>query len=736
LALASAGVALGRAGGLLAAFGAAGYLMAAVTTGLDAAAPPPLAAPLEARVVVASPWVIEARHERGRARASLLYWRVGEAGHRGGTDLLLDAPADAELPEVGSVVRVRGELRGSQVFRNRGDVETGGLRLVVKAGRWMSTERRPTRWQRIANRARAEIDRLLPPAAPGSAPGTALARALVLGDGSGLSTETWRGLRQTGLAHLAAVSGFNVAVLVATVWVLAQLFGVVGFWRHALSGGAALAYLAVLGEQPSAARATAMAACVALGFAVKALPWAFQLLGWAAVGLLLFEPAWLLDLSFQLTFAATIGLLVGTPAVSKRLRDRGIPGWLATPVAATISAQVATAPWALIRFHSLVGFGVLWNLLAAPWSVVAFLASFLSLPALAWGGGLARQTRAFLDLWATPLTWLRDSTPIWATRSWCADPVLAWGGAACLAWALWSGSNRRRSKWALGLAGLAAWTLPLMLPTVRQSAPRVISFDVGQGDATLFEGGGGRVLVDGGGWEVGDFGGRVLVPALAAEGVHRLDAVVLSHFDRDHCRGLLDLTSFLAVQDVWTGPGWEASECGRALRGRARRRSGTLMAGDSRRYGAWSFNVVAPDLRDLGRWRLQSNDSSVVLLAEAAGRRVLLLGDLQSEGERWLAFRRTGELYADVLKVGHHGSATSTTNRLLDVVRPRVAIVSAGADNPFGHPAPVVLQRLRDRRILALGTHSLGQIVLEQSGSRGFRISLPGPITIREGASR
>src|SRR6202035_1716311 len=174
------------------------------------------------------------------------------------------------------------------------------------------------------------------------------------------------------------------------------------------------------------------------------------------------------------------------------------------------------------------------------------------------------------------------------------------------------------------------------------------------------------------------------LPALLGEGVRRLDALVMTHPDRDHCGGLVDVAAYLPVAEVWTAPGWEREGCAGeflALPGTRRR---FLAAGDRVRVGRWRIAVLQPAAKaDPGE---RSNERSLVLQAEALGRRVLLTGDAEAREER-RALAAAGEdgLHADLLKVGHHGSKTSSPAGFLDAVAPRLALLSVGIDHPHHH---------------------------------------------------
>ncbi|HYN21444.1 MAG TPA: ComEC/Rec2 family competence protein, partial [Thermoanaerobaculia bacterium] len=245
--------------------------------------------------------------------------------------------------------------------------------------------------------------------------------------------------------------------------------------------------------------------------------------------------------------------------------------------------------------------------------------------------------------------------------------------------------------------------------------------DVGQGDAILIRDGKRAVLVDGGGWRTGDLGGRVLLPALLAEGVRRLDAVVMSHPDRDHCGGLVDIAAYLLIDEIWMGPGWEPDGCAGRLASVPGARIRFLWAGQQEIVGRWTLRVLHPDPEE----RRGINERSLVIRAEALGRSFLLTGDIESWAEMKLLSCCEKEVRVDVLKVAHHGSKTSSTESFLDVARPRLALVSAGVNNLYHHPSPVILDRLAEHGIRVLRTDRDGLVLVRLEEGR-TRIELPG----------
>jgi competence protein ComEC len=302
---------------------------------------------------------------------------------------------------------------------------------------------------------------------------------------------------------------------------------------------------------------------------------------------------------------------------------------------------------------------------------------------------------------------------LWFGWPWVAPAGVVLGvGGALLALALGS--------LAIRLAALGCLLLVLAHSSPDHD-PMFSVLDVGQGDALLLRDGPRAVLVDGGGWPRGDLGGRVLVPALAARRISSLDAVILTHADRDHCQGLVDVAHYVRIAELWTDAHSLSQPCGQALAaqtGRVR----VLKVGQELAVGRWRLTILAtgddPASRGFG-----ANDRSVVVGAEVHGRRILLTGDIERAGEARLLDGDRSALVADLLKVAHHGSRTSTNAAWLAATRPRWALVSAGVGNPYGHPAGEVMARL-----LAAGVHVLRT---DRDGALEVRVQPGGRLRVR-----
>lgn len=717
-ALAVLGLALRRPAGVCVAALSLGVIAAAVRHDLpgDPLAPCNLKRPVEAVVRVAGHWTPDpadaSDDETGwSAPAEVVRLRQDGLETEPGLEVLLHVPGGDEPPPFGSSLRVKAYLARSPGFANRRPVPAGPWRIRVKSRSLMELESPPGPISSLSARLRGRVERAFRAAGPDTI-GKALTRALVLGDASAFPLEHKRGLRVTGLYHLLSVSGIHVALVAGAVWLLA---GWLPRWLRLLLMLAAIGlYLMLVGPLPALVRAAVMGFLAVTALLVERPPAAVNALGWAVIVLVLERPDVVLSVSFQLTVAATAGLLVAAPVLAKRW-DR-LPRWLAGPLSASVGAQLLTIPWTLPRFHLLSPLAPLFNLVAVPWTGLALGGSLLWTLAALVSPGTAAHLLPALDLLAAPFSWPARTGP----AAWFPVPLdLSWTAAWLLALLLGLALFAPRRLALAGVGGLVV-LVSCSLPKAR--GVELAMLDVGQGDAILLRDGKRAILVDGGGWRTGDLGGRVLLPALLSEGVRRLDAVVMTHPDRDHCGGLVDIAAYLDIGEVWMGPGWKEEGCaGRlaSLPGTPVRR---LWAGKEATVGRWRLRVLHPDPdEDRG-----TNERSLVIRAEALGRSVLLTGDVESWAEMRLLSCCEKEVRVDVLKVAHHGSYTSSTGSFLDAARPRLALISAGVDNLYRHPSPVILDRLAERDIPLLRTDRDGLILLRLGEDGRMAIEMPG----------
>ncbi len=710
-------LALGKRVGIGIAFLSFGVLVAAVRLGLplDPADRIGRDRPVEALVRITGHWTSDG--EGWSSTARLVRLRQGDRITSPPLQVILHLPDPEEPPPAfGSTLRVKGYLTRSMGYANRVAAPPGPWRLRVKSRQLMELESSPGPVARLSGAIRGRVEEAYRAAGEGDGQGKALARALVLGDVSDLPLEWKRGLRVTGVYHLMSVSGVHVALVAGAVWLLAG-------WlprrpRLLLSLASIFLYLLLVGPLPALVRAAVMGALGVMALLAERPPAAANALGWAAILLLIDQPSLVLSPAFQLTMAATAGLLLLAPPLVERWRRLPVPSWLTKSIAASVGAQLATLPWALPRFYLLSPLAPWLNLLAVPWTGLVLVASLLwtaaALVAPSWAGRLL----PVLDFLAKPFSWPSRTPPeVWLPLPIALAPWTAWLLATALA-ALLLVPIRRRALLALAVGAVAmGW------PQSSEKLPELAMIDVGQGDSILLRDGDRAILVDGGGWDGGDLGGRVLLPALLGEGVRRLDAVVMTHPDRDHCGGLVDISAYLPVDEVWMAPGWDPESCAGRLASLPGTRTRFLAKGDRASLGRWRFKVLHPEADDPSH---ETNERSLVLLAEVHGRRVLLTGDVESWAEHRLVDCCARDLRVDILKVAHHGSRTSSTGTFLEAATPRLALISAGVRNLYHHPSPEVVERLEEHGARVLRTDRSGEVVVRFEEGGRMRVETPG----------
>ncbi len=558
-----------------------------------------------------------------------------------------------------------------------------------------------------------------------------IATAILIGDRTQLDPELERQLQEAGTYHVVAISGGNIAVLAGTVlavlWIGGVRFGVAALLTAALL----VAHAWIIGGGASVVRATAMAVTYLALRVVDQRTSPAHALAVAAAVMLVANPLELVNAGFWLTFGATGALLLLSVAW------RGGSRWWQAPLAivlGSLAVELLLVPVSAYVFQRVTLAGLVLNLGAVPAMASVQMAASLCVLADAvdvtrlasiagWGVHVAAQaligSSAFVERvpWAT---WRVPSPSPFVLLAYYA--ALA---AALLAW--WSAAAR----WTRVVPGLVALLLLLWMGVAPQTLARrhgdgclhVTAWDVGQGDALLVTFPNGRtMLVDAGGTAGGspfDVGDRVLGPALRQRGLGRLDYLVVTHGDADHIGGTEAIIRDFRPSEVWIGVPVNHDKAEARLI-TAAARAGVpwryVQRGDRLRVGDVELRALHPPLPDWERQRVR-NDDSIVLDLRLGDVAVLLTGDISRAVEQELL--PALDLPATVvLKAAHHGSQTSSSAPWLDALRPALVLISAGRGNTFGHPAPAVLDRYRERGTAIFRTDIDGQIDVVTDGQR------------------
>ncbi len=589
-------------------------------------------------------------------------------------------------------------------------------------------------------------------------PEAGLAAGILIGLRDRVDRDLAAAFTAAGVSHVVAISGWNIAIVAAAV---AALTGRLGRRRRSVvTLVAIIAYVAFAGASASVVRAGLMAGVVLLARESGRAGRAAAALGWAVFLLLLVDPRLIADAGFQLSSLATAGLIIWASPITGWLERAGrgrLPAWLTENLGVSFAAQAATLPIILVSFGRLAVLSPMVNLIVVP-----LVAPAMAVGLVALGGGAAVLAGAppIVGAIAAAPGWvilrilvtiveLAASLPF-ATIALPPPTDLALGLAATVgigAFAWWrrtrpateaaapptpsaapsSAPGRASVPASSGLARAVsrASAIGLVVSMVVAGAvvaarpgafARVTILDVGQGDAILVEGSrGGRLLVDG-----GPDPDRLLVALdrRIPPWDRRIDAVILSHPHEDHVGGLALLLERYHVARVFE-PGMVGPGPGYAAWLRDLERPGSplrlsLAAGDRlavdeiELHVLWPIRGQVPVTPPDGGTGI--NNVSVVLLGQVGTRRFLLMGDVEEEIDPSLI--KEGLPHVDLLKVAHHGSKTATTQAFIDATRPTIAVASAGAGNPYGHPARSTLERLTASGARVLRTDDDGTVVV------------------------
>jgi competence protein ComEC len=618
-------------------------------------------------------------------------------------------------------------LRATGYVRAAGSAATAQANRRLNAFVWS--------FDAVVERTRAVLRERILEALPNQ-PYAGVITALVVGDQRNIAQSDWQIYNRTGIGHLISISGLHITMLAGLA--AASVFAL---WRRAprlmlrlpahkaaaLAGACiALLYCLLAGFGVPAQRTLYMLSMVALALWMGRLKSASRVLCMALFVVILLDPWAVLSAGFWLSFGAVAAIFYVTAG---RLQEHApaLQSWRTKTF--QVVQQGVTIQWANAIAIPIV------SLIVTPLALAGALLSAAFPNVL--GTLLLQAAHGLMSGLAALLTWMS------------AQPLAIWAGAAPSAWTfvaalvgvLWCLAPRGLPLRWLGLL----WLVPLFAwPPERPDADylRLTALDVGQGMAVLIETAHHNVLYDTGPQYSADSEGdnnagqRVILPALYARGIGKLDALIVSHNDNDHSGGALSILRQMPVDQVYS-----SLAPGSAIVRAAGTRHVRCVAGQAWALDGWHFEMLHPTAAAYERAELKPNARSCVLrlkrLDHTSDQAVLLAGDIERAQESEL-LARTGEnstsdslpadaLKADVLLVPHHGSLTSSSPEFLDAVQPQLALVQSGYRNRFGHPKPEVLQRYASRAVAIQRNDEGGAITVSLDGhamiDEAYRVS-------------
>lgn len=605
------------------------------------------------------------------------------------------------------------------VFDTRGWLKSQGLVAYGKFLHWTvyreswTPERSFYRFRRwIASRFSDYLD----------ASETGLLLGLLAGDRSGIPDALRSDFQRSGLVHVLAISGFHVVLLAGMLMVFLKATGL----PHRVVRIAAVAllflYVPVTGGSPAVRRAVLMFAVPQIGALFQRPANTLNSLGVALLFIMIPEPSVIWNPGFQLSVAATMGILMGglwnplknlPEGLQKNKWWARLQSLVVEPTYVTLCATLSTSPFLIHHFKTLSPFAWLGNIVVVPAISMGMQAGLFALlsPLDLLREHFCYAARFFLRLASLLTRLLSDSSQASVT----VGPFEPWALLLCgfltVVVPLFA-KNRIARRFSLCCLLLFAVAFAYNgYYAVVEPSWKLTAIDIGQGDCILLTTpSGSHILVDTGDNSRQDSGKDIIVPYLHHIGVSSLDALIITHADQDHFGGAESIVRTFPVKELWI------TDCARIdekenwqrVISEAYRR-GLLIRDISRgilyKEKYFEIKVLHPDTKRC----VDANTQSITFRAKGLGHSALLTGDLTVQGEKEI-MKTDAYLKSDVLKLGHHGSKTSSSSKFLNSVHPELALISSGRRNRFRHPSKAVIQRLDSLKIPYLNTAERGTI--------------------------
>ena len=545
-----------------------------------------------------------------------------------------------------------------------------------------------------------------------------LMKSMILGRSSLMDEDGVSKFRDLGLAHILAVSGLHIGVIAGFLLILFASTGMDRRINIALVITLLWLYAYIIGGPPSAIRSSIMFTLLLLAH-IRLEPYdPINSLFLALFIMAVINPFWIFSVGFQLSFVATFFIIYLTP----RIRDLFYPygGRIINSVSGILAVQVGLFPLQAYYFNRFPMIGLLSNLLFIPLFSIALILGIVLIPfssILFIGESIGVIIDFILDFQIYFMDMLDSLKLIIRLPSPTILEFTAYYIAIGILLSIIDiGKLDKRI-----LKVLVYYCLIIIFISILalDDGLEIAILDVGQGDCILIDYGGYSYLVDTGGSIFGDFdiGKNIVLPYLEKRGIFRLKGVFISHFHGDHCKSLPYLMDNMRIDNIYIGYKGDGNEFYDDILDNAMEKDipiRLLSKGDRVRLGSNAYMyMVGPDRRLLEHGIYDDNDLSMVLLLKCGKNSMLFTGDIEEAGEDSLVdYIRDVEL----LKVPHHGSNTSSSERFLDSINPRVGFISVGRNNSFGHPHEEVIKRYDDRKVDLYRTDEMGLITIYLDG--------------------
>lgn len=545
-------------------------------------------------------------------------------------------------------------------------------------------------------------------------------KGLLFGDTSTIQEDDYKNFQKSGIIHIFAVSGYNI-------WLFLYMLNILLFFLHNKRLKTIIIimllgfYSIMSGSTPSVVRAFIMASIILWGRILKREPDHLTSLSLAGIMILILNPLAVMDIGFQLSFISTASIIILSPALRKVWMP--VNGRLRDIIVLTLSVQIGMLPVVVYYFNNFPIFSLISNIIIVPLvSLMIILGIMVILLNFIYTG--AAFFTGYIIVWITRtilyMTEFIASIP-YSNMNMISPGILGIVLYYAIMWVIFNWVKINKSWKSKILMGTAAILIFCMVSEMVPGELKISFIDVGQGDCILISTPDRKhILIDGGGkpdnpYSGFDIGKDVLKPYLYRHGINKIDLIVCTHFHDDHLNGLIPVMDSFRFGKL-------------AVRGVEKSGSYDKLLSKVSMESKMVFKAVDGETIEVGRYvklyvlnpeghEYDENDSSVVIKMVYKDFSALFTGDISAEVEKRLATRH---MRADVLKIPHHGSAASLTSDFLDSVNPEAAVICVG-ENKFGHPADVIVKKIKDKGISLYRTDQNGEIIITTRG-QGFKV--------------
>lgn len=553
--------------------------------------------------------------------------------------------------------------------------------------------------------------------------------AILLGDKDKLSEDIQESFKTSNLSHMLAVSGAHVSYIILGLTYVLQN-SIIGKKNGKIVCIIfLLAFMAITNFTPSVTRACIMAILTLLSSIIYRKSDVYTNISVAALITLIFNPYSLLDLGFQLSYGGTIGIIIFIKRIQEKKSNSKVINYIKQMALVSIYANIIIIPIMMYHFNTVSFTFIISNIMASPILVIIVITGFLFIITSITAKPLTRLIAIFIKPILSILIKISQICSKLPFSNILVVTPYMFNVISFYAIILYCIKSKKNNKCKIIIGLLIVLILINFIIYIFPQKLRIFFIDVGQGDSTLIITPDKKtVLIDGGGSDSFDVGEKVLLPYLLDRRILKIDYVLISHFDTDHCGGILTIMEKVKVKNIIISEQAEHSENYerfKKLMIHKKIRLIEVKKGDKIKIGRYSeFKILFPTSRLLSENPL--NNNSIVAQFNYNNFKMLFTGDIEKLAEQQILKTEKAEIRADILKVAHHGSKTSSIPEFIKAVKPKIALIGVGKNNTFGHPNQQTIKNLENIKCRIYRTDLQGEIIIkiDQKGRMNVKSKL------------